>query len=100
MHFIGKESNKLEEVEDQRISDAADVYTEYPDPHREASAWNDAVAYLKATTKSELREVEEGTGISFTTLKAWRRGRGSHVENRQRFLKWIASRRMATSTPR
>ena len=32
LYFIGKESNKLEEVEEQAISDAADIYnTEYPD---------------------------------------------------------------------
>ncbi len=35
VHFIGKESNKLEEVEEQSVSDAADVYTEYPDPRRD-----------------------------------------------------------------
>jgi hypothetical protein len=35
LHFIGKESNKLEEVEEQGVSDARDVYTEYPDPRRD-----------------------------------------------------------------
>src|SRR5580658_7585829 len=28
--FIGKESNELEDVEEGSVSDAADVYTEYP----------------------------------------------------------------------
>ena len=35
LHFIGKESNKLEEVEEQSVSDSAHVYTEYPDPRRD-----------------------------------------------------------------
>ncbi|MGC2651323.1 MAG: hypothetical protein WA304_11025, partial [Candidatus Cybelea sp.] len=33
--FIGKESNKLEEIEEHRLPDAADAYTEYPDPRRD-----------------------------------------------------------------
>ncbi len=32
---IGKESNKLEEVEEGAIPGAGDVYTEYPDPRRD-----------------------------------------------------------------
>jgi hypothetical protein len=35
LHFIGKESNKLEEVEEQGVTDAGDVYTEYPNPRRD-----------------------------------------------------------------
>ena len=33
--YIGKESNKLEEVEEQSLFDPSDVYTEYPDPLRD-----------------------------------------------------------------
>jgi hypothetical protein len=35
LHFIGKESNKLEQVEEGGVPDADDVYTEYPDPRRD-----------------------------------------------------------------
>lgn len=69
--FIGKESNKLEEVQGGSVADAGDVYTEYPDPRREASGWDEAVAVLRAMTKTQLRALEERTGISMTTLKAW-----------------------------
>lgn len=84
--FIGKESNKLEEVEEGRAPDAGDVYTEYPDPRREGYAWDDALDKLRAMTKSELRELEKRTGISFTTLKAWRRGRPPHPKHRIQLL--------------
>ncbi len=83
LHFIGKESNKLEEVEEQSVPSATDVYTEYPDPRRDE--WIAAVARLEAMTKSQLRELEVKTGISLTTLKAWRRGRSPHPKNRERF---------------
>jgi hypothetical protein len=33
--FIGKESNKLEEIEEGSVPDAGDVYTESPDPRRD-----------------------------------------------------------------
>src|SRR6266568_9002426 len=33
--YIGKESNKLEEIESGIIHSAQSVYTEYPDPRRE-----------------------------------------------------------------
>ena len=89
--FIGKESNKLEEVEEGSVPDSGDVYTEYPDPRREMSEWERAVAKLKAMTKSQLRLVEENTGLSQTTLKAWRRGRQSRLMNRQKLLMWLKS---------
>ncbi len=89
--FIGKESNKLEEVVEGSVPDSGDVYTEYPDPRREMSEWERAVAKLKAMTKSQLRLVEENTGLSQTTLKAWRRGRQSRLMNRQKLLMWLKS---------
>ena len=33
--YIGKESNKLEEIEEQGGFDPGDVYTEYPNPERD-----------------------------------------------------------------
>ncbi|MGA8474035.1 MAG: hypothetical protein WB681_03115 [Candidatus Cybelea sp.] len=88
--FIGKESNKLEEVEEGSVPDAGGVYTEYPDPRRERGAWDQVVAKLRAMTKSELRELEKRSGISMSTLKAWRRGRQPHPKNRKRFVLSLA----------
>jgi len=73
--FIGKESNKLEEVGEGSMPDAGDVYTEYPDPRRASQRWEDVRARLQAMTKSQLMDFEKDTGVSLTTLKAWRRGR-------------------------
>lgn len=84
--YIGKESNKLEEVEEGALPDVADVYTEYPDPRRERDDWKQVVAKLKAMTKSELRRLEKRSGVSMTTLKAWKRGRQPHPQNRKHAL--------------
>jgi hypothetical protein len=78
--FIGKESNKLEEVTEGSASDAGDVYTEYPDPRREREEWlRNVVPRLKSIKLSELRKL---TGLSVATLKAARRGRPPHPTNR------------------
>jgi hypothetical protein len=82
LHFIGKESNKLEEVEEGGVPDVSDVYTEYPDPRRARDGWEQVVARLRAMTKRQLRELEKRSGFSLTTLKAWRRGRTAHPNNR------------------
>jgi hypothetical protein len=36
--YIGKESNRLEEVEEQSLLDPSDVYTHYVDPQRDECA--------------------------------------------------------------
>ena len=77
--FIGKESNKLEEIEEGSVPDAGDVYTEYLDPRRQERDWHRVVETLRAMTKRQLRELEKRNGISLTTLKAWRRGR-THIQ--------------------
>lgn len=82
--FIGKESNKLEEVEEGSVPDAGDVYTEYPDARRDAQLWQVAREKLRAMSKSQLIEFEKETGISLATLKAWRRGRSPHTRNRRK----------------
>jgi hypothetical protein len=85
LHFIGKESNKLEEDEERGGTDPGEAYTEYPDPRRDKLDWEAVVVNLKAMTKSQLRSLEKLTGISLTTLKAWRRGRMPHSKNREKF---------------
>jgi hypothetical protein len=79
LHFIGKESNLLEEVEEGTVHDLQTVYTEYPDPRRDRKAWlRDVVPKLKAMPLSEL---QERTGLSRATLQAVRRGRMPHPKN-------------------
>jgi hypothetical protein len=63
--YIGKESNSLEEVEAETTSDAADVYTEYPDPRRDE--WINAVLPFLRTTSA--RRITESTGISRRTVQ-------------------------------
>ena len=87
--FIGKESNKLEEIEEGGVSDASDVYTEYPNGRRERSIWGKVVSKLKAMSKHERRELATRAGISATAVEYARRGRIPHPKNRQRLIKWM-----------
>lgn len=80
--FIGKESNKLEEVEEQSVSDAGDVYTEYPNPQREREGWGRIVAKLKSMSKCERQDLAKQVGLSPTTIEHARRGRTPHAKNR------------------
>ena len=77
LHFIGKESNKLEEVEELSVTDAADVYTEYPDPRRDE--WETAI--LPELRRMELSELEAQTGLDRRTLQRIRAGRRPHPKN-------------------
>ena len=68
--YIGKESNKLEEVEEQSLFDPADVYTEYPHPARDEweTKW---LPMLRATPVPQLLT----HGVSRATIYAARAGR-------------------------
>jgi hypothetical protein len=70
LHFIGKESNKLEEVEELSVTDAADVYTEYPDPRRDEweTKW---LPMLRSTPVPALLE----RGVARATIYTVRSGR-------------------------
>ena len=74
-HFIGKESNKLEEVEEQNVPDAGDVYTEYPDPRRWAST------VLPKLKSIPLRALMELSGMSRAQLQRIRAGSTPNREN-------------------
>lgn len=87
LHFIGKESNRLEEVEEQNVLDPNEVYTEYPDPRRERQEWAAVVAGLGAMTKRERQNLAELADVSVTTIEYTRRGRIPHSKNRSRILK-------------
>jgi hypothetical protein len=83
-HFIGKESNKLEEVEEGSVPDAGDVYTEYANPRRERETWKKVVAELRDMSKQERQRVAERAGLSVTTIEYARRGRLPHHKNREK----------------
>lgn len=85
IHFIGKESNLLEEVEAGQIHGPQSVYTAYPNAQREREAWlRDIVPKLKAIP---LRELQSLTGLSRATLQAVRRGRYPGAANRAKLLR-------------
>ena len=75
--YIGKESNKLEEVEGQGGFDPNDVYTQYPDPLRDEwkTKW---LPILKAMLISELMK---RSGLSRRALYMIRAGRRPQPEN-------------------
>ncbi len=85
--YIGKESNRLEEVEEQRLLDPRDVYTEYSDPRRDE--W--ATKILPKLKAMPMRELMERTGLPRSTLQAIRAGRRPH-KARQRKLSNIVAR--------
>jgi hypothetical protein len=68
--FIGKESNKLEEVEEGGVPSESDVYTEYPDARRDEweTKW---LPMLRSTAVPEL----ERRGVSRARIYAARAGR-------------------------
>jgi hypothetical protein len=85
--YIGKESNRLEEVEEQSLLDPSDVYTEYPDPRR--NEW--ATKILPRIKTMPLRELMERTGLPRSTLQAIRAGRRPHSRALNQ-LKYVACR--------
>ena len=80
-HFIGKESNKLEEVEEGSVPDAGDVYTEYPDPRRDEwkTKW---LPMLRATPVPTLSD----QGVSRATIYAARAGRELYGRTKDRLI--------------
>lgn len=64
VHYIGKESNSLEEVEAGSVHKEDEVYTEYVDPSRDD--W--ATVLLPALKKFSLAELVEGTSLSRRAL--------------------------------
>lgn len=68
--YIGKESNKLEEVEEQGGFDPSDVYVEYPDPKRDEwkTKW---LPMLRSRPVPQLL----GRGVSRATIYAAMSGR-------------------------
>lgn len=76
VRYIGKESNRLEEVEEQSLLEASDVYTEYVDSRRDE--W--ATKILPRLKAMPMRELMERSGLPRSTLQAIRAGRRPHPE--------------------
>ncbi len=87
--FIGKESNKLEEVEEGSVPDAGDVYTEYPDPRRDEWA-TDVLPQMRMLNLSVL---EAETELDRRTLQRIRAGRRPHAKNRDLIAEVVRAQR-------
>jgi hypothetical protein len=77
IHYIGKESNKLEEVESGVIHDPRSVYTEYPDKRRDE--W--VTKILPVLKAMPMPWLEQQSGLAHSTLQAIRAGRRPHPKN-------------------
>jgi hypothetical protein len=91
--YIGKESNRLEEVESGMVHDADSAYIEYPDPRRDE--WKAKI--LPALKKMPLTELVEKTGMSRRALIDVRAGRSRPHPRNQNLLKQCL--RPANTTP-
>jgi len=80
---VGKESNKLEEVEAGIEHDPEEVWTEYADPRRDP--WMEVV--LPILLEMRLVDVAAAAGISQRAARAIRNGRARpHDEHRRRLI--------------
>ncbi len=77
--YVGKESNRLEEVEAGLGHDPDEVYTQYPDPRRDT--WRALV--LPVLKHIPAKRLAEETGLAMSTIKAARNGHAvPHGRNR------------------
>ena len=84
--FIGKESNKLEQVEEGGVPAESDVYTVYDDPQRDEwiTKW---LPMLRSTPIPELL----GQGVSRARIYAARVGRKAYSSTKARFISILRS---------
>ncbi|MGB9650707.1 MAG: hypothetical protein WCB01_02800, partial [Candidatus Cybelea sp.] len=85
--FIGKQSNKLEEVEEGSAPDAGDVYTEYADPRRDE--W--ATTILPRLKAMPIQELMLRSGLSRRALQMIRAGRRPNQANRRVLAKVLSN---------
>ena len=79
--YIGKESNKIEDVASALVHSAHEVYTEYPDPRRDE--WESVIR--PALNKVEPERVAEMTGLALRTIIYARTGKKRpRVKNQER----------------
>jgi hypothetical protein len=89
--FIGKESNKLEEVEEGSVPDAGDVYIEYPDPRRDE--WKTIV--LPALKRFHTKDIMRATGLSRRTVQRLRNEQTQPTPRHRMILEGYARQRSA-----
>ena len=82
IEYIGKESNRLEDVESGMIHSAQSVYTEYPDPRRDE--WEPKIR--PALEKVPLPVLEKESGLSRMMLINARLGRSRPYRKNQEML--------------
>jgi hypothetical protein len=88
---IGKESNRLEEVEEGLVDDSEDVYVEYRDERREWEAALPAVRRLR--DERGWRHLAEASGLSERALRyALNSGKVPHRRARAVLLRLVAGR--------
>ena len=75
--FIGKESNKLEEVEEGGVPSESDVYTIFNDPNRDE--W--AMRILPALRRIKLSDLRRLSGLDRRMLQRIRAGQRPHRKN-------------------
>jgi hypothetical protein len=80
--FIGKESNRLEEVEEHMLSGAEQVYTEYPDPARDK--WT--MKILPVLWMMPMTELQTQSRLSRAARQALRAGRKPHPRDRRALI--------------
>ncbi len=83
--YIGKESNRLEEVEEQSLADPTAAYTIFSDPRRDD--W--ATKVLPELKYVRLSDLEAETGLNRRTLQRVRAGQRPHAKNRAILAKAI-----------
>jgi hypothetical protein len=84
---VGKESNRLEEVEAGLVHDADAVYTEYEDPAHDP--WRMIV--VPVLRQMSRRLIMEGTGLARSTITALRNGHGVPHPHTREVLTRIAA---------
>ena len=84
-HHIGKESNRLEDVEDGLVGDADEVYVEYRDPRRD---WEAALPALRLLRDERgWRYLNLASGLSERAIRdALNLGRMPHSAARGRLI--------------
>jgi hypothetical protein len=93
--FIGKESNKLEKVEEGSVPDASDAYTEYPDSRRDE--WEtEILPIIRAVSVPRLMVLSNLTRRTIQRIRAGQRPTPNHLRDLMRLAK--AERKKAAET--
>ena len=89
--YIGKESNKLEEVEEGGVPSESDVYTKFNDPQRDQ--W--ATEILPFLRKTGAQRIVQYTGISRRTVQRIRNEQTKPTAEHRRLLEAFAKGRVS-----